>query len=394
MTQKYLTDAVHMDEIEKGVLNLVCAPTGSGKTRWALYVLSKTASKPYKVVYLIDTRNGKEQLLRNELTAFYDDDWRETVLHGETDWFGEAITHEKIVVMTYAKFGSLIRENASLANAFELIICDEIHNLPRFCQFTSNPSDIPLHKIARAQIERIVRAGKTTVVGISATPERAEKELNCKTKRISVDKDVRCFKTKETIPYLSPEFLLTQLSPADTGILYAAHIRKMKSLCARARELGFRAIAFWSINNTEYPMDAEQLAVREYILDHSELPPEYNLFIINASSETSINIFPHVDYIVVHTKEKETQVQVRGRYRGDLDRLYLWDSEAKIEVPQEFLDKKLFTDDKERLCETMRILKPNGTIRKWNSIQDVLIEAGYSIINGRENNRHYAIITE
>ena len=141
-------------------------------------------------------------------------------------------------------------------------------------------------------------------------------------------------------------------------------------------------------------MDAEQLAVREYILDHSELPPEYNLFIINASSETSINIFPHVDYIVVHTKEKETQVQVRGRYRDDLDRLYLWDSEAKIEVPQEFLDKKLFTDDKERLCETMRILKPNGTIQKWNSIQDVLIEAGYSIINERENNRHYAIITE
>ena len=57
-------------------------------------------------------------------------------------------------------------------------------------------------------------------------------------------------------------------------------------------------------------------------------------------------------------------------------------------------DKKLFTDDKERLCETMRILKPNGTIQKWNSIQDVLIEAGYSIINERENNRHYAIITE
>lgn len=200
MAQKYLTDAVHMDEIEKGVLNLVCAPTGSSKTHWALYVLSKTASKPYKVVYLIDTRNGKEQLLLNEQTAFYDDDWRETVLHGETVWFGEAITHEKIVVMTYAKFGSLLRENASLANAFELIICDEIHNLPRFCQFTSNPSDIPFHKIARAQIEQIVHAGQTTVVGISATPERAEKELNCKTKRISVDKDVRCFKTKETIP--------------------------------------------------------------------------------------------------------------------------------------------------------------------------------------------------
>ena len=394
MAQKYLMDAVHMDEIEKGVLNLVCAPTGSGKTHWALYVLSKTASKPYKVVYLIDTRNGKEQLLRNKMTAFYDDDWRETVLHGETDWFGEAILHEKIVVMTYAKFGSLLRENASLANVFELIICDEVHNLPRFSQFIRNPSDIPLHKIARAHIERIVRTGQTTVVGISATPERAEKELNCKTKRISVDKDVRCFKTKETIPYLSPEFLLTQLSPADTGILYVARIRKMKSLCARARELGFRAIALWSINNTEHPMDAEQLAAREYILEYSALPSEYNLFIINASSETSINIFSQVNYIVVHTKEKEMQVQVRGRYRGDLDRLYLWDSEAKIEVPQEFLDKKLFTDDKERLCETMRILKPNGTIRKWNSIQDVLIEAGYSIINGRENNRHYAIITE
>lgn len=55
---KYLSDAIHMNDIYSGMLNLVTAPVGCGKTYWALNVLSKTVSRPYKMVYLIDTVNG------------------------------------------------------------------------------------------------------------------------------------------------------------------------------------------------------------------------------------------------------------------------------------------------------------------------------------------------
>ena len=69
---KWLSEAVPPEEFEKRCLNLVCAPVGCGKSTWALNELSKIVSKPYKMLYLIDTRNGNNQIvLQNESTAFY-----------------------------------------------------------------------------------------------------------------------------------------------------------------------------------------------------------------------------------------------------------------------------------------------------------------------------------
>ena len=70
----------------------------------------------------------------------------------------------------------------------------------------------------------------------------------------------------------------------------------MQLLEKTANRIGIRAIAIWSINNTEHPMNDEQKRVRDYILSHAALPDEYDMVIINASSETSINIFSPIDY--------------------------------------------------------------------------------------------------
>lgn len=57
---KYLSDAIHMNDIYSDMLNLVTAPVGCGKTYWALNVLSKTVSRPYKMVYLREYPNAIE----------------------------------------------------------------------------------------------------------------------------------------------------------------------------------------------------------------------------------------------------------------------------------------------------------------------------------------------
>lgn len=390
---KYLSEAVHAEEIKAGVLNLVCAPVGSGKTHWALNVLSQTVSKPYKMVYLIDTVNGKEQLLKNENTAYYSRDWIATVQNGDV-WFGEAITGNKVVVMTYAKFGVLTKNYPDFGFSFELILCDEIHNLPRFSSFIShNPNDTPYHKIAKERLENIINQGKVKVIGLSATPKRAE-QLNCPFQYIEVDEDVRRFEVNKIIPYTNPKLLFNELSPKEKGIVYIGHITKMKEFWEKAERLGFSAIAIWSINNKDHPMTEEQHRAREYILAHSKLPPEYDLFIINASSETSINIFSKVGYIIIHTQEEEAQTQVRGRYRGDLDRLYLLDSTTISQVPEEFFGRKLFKEDKQKLCKALQIRnKESKYFYKWNTVKFKLEEAGYFITEDRENSRRYSIIT-
>ena len=99
---KYLSEAVRSEEIQIGQLNLVEAPTGAGKTTWALDTLAEEVSDKHRMVYLIDTVNGKEQLLQHESTTYYDRGWQEIVNSGIV-YFGE----KKVVVMTYAKFGVL-----------------------------------------------------------------------------------------------------------------------------------------------------------------------------------------------------------------------------------------------------------------------------------------------
>lgn len=387
--EKYLTEAVHADEIKSGQLNLVEAPVGAGKTTWALNVLAEEVSDKHRMVYLIDTVNGKQQLLRHESATYCDRHWEETVNNGIV-YFGE----KKVVVMTYAKFGVLAERYPKFGFDFEMILCDEIHNLIRFNNFTQkNPRDKRWHGIAKKRLEDIVlKSHKTKVIGLSATPQRAEQEFLTPVHKVTVDEDVRQFETKAEYGYSNLEYLIDSMPKDKVGLVYVAHIRQMKKLVELTKAKGLRAVAIWSINNKEYPMTEEQLCARDYIINQEILPPDYDIVIINASCETSINIRGKVDYIVIHSTEKEVQVQVRGRYRGDLNELYVYDKES-LEVPSEFLNVSLFTSDKKDLCETLRQRDKYKRIVGWTTVKERLFDEGYTITEGRYKNKWYAIIT-
>lgn len=385
---KWLAEAIHMENMQSGVLNLVHAPVGCGKTTWALNCLAQTVSNKNRMLYLIDTVNGREQLVKHEDTALYDKDWKERILNDMVDF-----ENAKVVVMTYAKFGVLADWYPEFGYNFEIILCDELHSLPRFSSFLHKPQDKQYHAIAKKRIEEIVnRSSLVKVIGLSATPERLERGLDCRIQYLPVDEDVRQLETKKIIPYTNIDNLIDSFSKEETGLIYVSHIRKMKALVEAAREKGHRAIAIWSKNNTEHPMTEEQQRARRYILDNAELPPEYDLVVINASSETSISLKSHIDYIVIHTQERETQVQVRGRYRNDLEMLYVLDRNT-LSVPDEFMDRKLFQEDKERLCEILGLRDKNNRLVKWTTVKKKILEKGYLIDEGRENNRRYSVIS-
>lgn len=386
---KYLSEAVHVEEIKTGQLNLVKAPVGAGKTTWALSTLAEEVTDKHRMVYLIDTVNGKQQLLRNENTTYYDRDWQEIVNSGIV-YFGE----KKVVVMTYAKFGVLAEKYPKFGFQFELILCDEIHNLIRFNTFTqNNPNDKRWHAIAKKRIEEIIlKSAKTKVIGLSATPDRAEKAFSAPVHRIPVDKEVREFETKAEYNYSNLEYLIESMPKGKIGLVYVARITQMKRLVEMIKTKGLRCVEVWSINNKDNPMTEEQLAARDYIINQEQLPPDYDVVIINASSETSINIRGRIDYIVIHSSEEEVRIQVRGRYRDDLEELYLYDKES-LEVPEEFLNVPLFKEDKDTLCEILRQTDEFKRLVKWTKTKEKLLEEGYEITEKRYNNRRYAIIS-
>lgn len=344
---KYLSELVDVCDLHTNELNVIQAPTGSGKSYFALSYIPSLVDDPYhKIVYLIDTCNGKEQIIDN-----YDNASREYRTWFE-DVFGRCFEGcDKVVVMTYAKFGIHCMEKPDFPNCFEYIICDELPSLVAFQYFSEIPN---YHSIAKGAIEAAVRNNKTKVVALTATPNRLVK-FNVPKHNIPINmEELRQYDVMECLPFTNLYNVIADVDEDDIGICYTSHIGKMKEIERKARERGLRPISIWSKANTEHPMTAEQLAARESILKTFTLPEQYNFLIINSSSETSIKIKSRIDYVIVHSKNEDTQIQVRGRVNNDLKKLYLPLTNIEdIVVPDKYIGVKLFTSDKNALCEAM-----------------------------------------
>ena len=389
---KYLSEVVSLDTLAKDKLNIVKAPTGSGKTYFALTAIPATLTDAaHKVVYLIDTINGREQILKNYNA-------RPIYRYWEVEVNGEALSFDdddRIVIITYAKFGVLMAKYPNFHEQFEYIICDELHSLINFQGFGEYRPN--LHTIAKDGIEKAVLNGHTKVIALSATPDRIKREFEAPTFDVPIDdSDLIQYETKQVIPYTNLDYLLTALDPMETGICYVSRITTMKIVEENARWEGLNPISIWSIRNSDHPLSEEQMRVRKHILDNFEIPAEYNLLIINASSETSLKIKSPVDYVIVHSNEAETQIQVRGRVNSDLSCLYLPnDDPTALTVPDDFLNRPLFKEDTDKLCEILNQRNECGRRYSWRKpLKEQLIECGYSITEGRKNYRRFSLITQ
>ena len=328
--------------------------------------------------------------MNHPITKYYDKEWRNDTLQG-VDHFGET----KVVVMTYAKFGSIVMDYPNFGDTFKYILCDEIHNLPRFCAFINDdPSAPKMHQQAWNRLINIINNTNVIVIGLSATPRIILSNESFTVNQITVDDDVRRYETFNTEKYNSVDLLLKKIQKGQKTLLYTSRIKNMKRIASEAEKLGLSVISIWSTKNADNPMTDKQHNARFYILKNSALPSEYDLVIINASCETSINLYGQIDNVIIDTQEEEAQVQVRGRYRHDLDNLYLLDYSAFPEVPKEFLNKELFADQRKTLCETLKIRNAQGTLLKWPSVKVALIEHKYTIIEKRFQNRRYYIIVK
>lgn len=385
---KYLSELINLEGLCINALNIIKAPTGSGKTYFALNELPKHCfNTTYNAVYLIDTINGKEQILKNynarPATYRWIQDMSEDGL-----WFCD---NKQVVIMTYAKFGFILSKQLEFYNRFKYIVCDELHKLIDFSHYQKS---INLHGLAKEGIESAIRNNSTIVLALTATPQKVYNYFNGEKYQVPINsEELRHYETNR-IEYFSDLFrLIKELDQTKTGLCYTGRIHNMNEASATAVSAGLKPLAFWSINNEDHLMSAEQLRVRSIVLNEYSIPPEYNFLIINSSSETSIKIKSPVDYVIVNNSNKDIQTQVRGRVNNDLDVLYLpSDSAPVIEVPDGFLGRKLFTEDKEQLCKELGLHNKNGRLYKWRGIKDKLLSQGYEIKDGRLANYRYSII--
>lgn len=214
---KYLSEAVDINNLETEKLNIIKAPTGSGKTYFALHEISSLCQNAlHQAVYLIDTINGKEQILRNYNATECNKYWLRDI-EGDYLWFQE---DSRVVIMTYAKFGFILSTKPEFYNYFDYIICDELHSLIRFQYFSQLPN---YHSIAKEGLERAVTNSKTTVIALTATPEIVKKEFNTAIYELPVSEDVRHYETTEVVRYTTAIFTVRHLLFITPGITTSCH---------------------------------------------------------------------------------------------------------------------------------------------------------------------------
>lgn len=386
---KYLSELVDVSALETGKLNVIMAPTGSGKTYFALQHIPSLVEDPiHEVVYLIDTINGKEQILQTYNAVPEYRGWSKEIIEDGL-WF---VADKNVVIITYAKFGYLCDRKPEFYKGFSYIICDEIHSLFKFQNFSRRPN---CHSVAREALERAVKENNTRVVALTATPSTVAREFYAPFIELPIDPtELIRYEEKEVIRYNNIKSVLLMIEENTVGLCYISRIANMIEFQKSAENAGLTAICIWSINNSDYTMNEEQMRVRQSILERFEIPAEYNLVIINASSETSLKIKSPVDYVIVNSDNQDTQIQVRGRVNGDLQTLYLpTDKIIEINVPDEYLNKRLFSEEKEQLVKTLNLRDPsNNRLYKWPTVNKLLIQMDYVITEGRQNSKRYVEI--
>lgn len=127
--RKYLSEVITPD-YQKKVFNVIEAPCGSGKTYYALHGLVETilGEKPQynKMLYLIDTCAGRTNIIdKNFCLCRYFDQYIDTM--DEMAFSEIDRSNDKSVVMTFAKFGVLMRKMPEYYKRFSLIVVDEYH---------------------------------------------------------------------------------------------------------------------------------------------------------------------------------------------------------------------------------------------------------------------------
>ena len=388
----YLGEVLDLEALRKGRANIIVAPCHSGKTTAACKIMERHARHPANVIYLIDTRAGKDALLLKKNAQKCTEAW---VHQYDPFWWGERPVRTNFTVMTYHQFGLALLEESSFLIGIDLIICDEIHNLVKYVAIeASTYEQNDLAGDAKEQIccqhalESIGRlAAREThapmIVMLTATSAPITRKFDtmhvpyeCMDYYGKVYED----ETFQRIYYADIAEVISRIN--GKTLIYVPTIELMKEYAELVREVSPNVVCLWSIHSSK-ELDEDQLKARESILHDELIPKDIDVLLINAAYETSLNI-NNEDFrtMIIHCSNPDTQIQVRGRIRHDIDALYLLDrghEHISAYFPAKYLDKWLPTDQVHAITDAMNLRSEKGRELKWPSLKKLLEKDGYLI---------------
>lgn len=403
----------------RGDYNILDCGIRTGKTYWAINNLAGFTrdGNLNRILFLTDTTALKEQLIHD-----YGDSCVEADLLWERQpgtWTNEAT---KIGVMCYQRLGQkCIKDDLNWLEEVDVICWDECDSIFDFAtqafvkarkQDFGRGSNAELLTIIQSYAirkdymplvllgkwEEIVNEGRIMCIGLSASPERAYqyyKSLVSASYQGKLEvgykmaEDIYFYNIKEHIKQLRPE-------PNKGYWCFSPFIEPNRSLVQLANEQGFKAIELHSLNNTDKPMDAEQMRVYNAIITTGMVPLEYDFVIVNKALARGITIRDErFDNVIINSVYKEDRIQAARQ-------TFQYQRHLKTfapQIPEEYLDQWLPITKCRELAEYMAVPEMDAANRNrtmtWNKLKEYLPIIGYTVqqkrkmLNGKQQQACY-----
>ncbi len=415
----YLSDAVVYESFKLGFLNLITAPCGSGKTTAAFNTIPQYLKvEPQRSLILINTVSGAEEFVNDDRAYYYDYNGK------EWDTFFTP-QYDKPTVMTYALFGAKVKSGQLDPQAYDYIVCDEMHVLNKYIAMARGklkkqyPQAAPWQLndmlqmtcftyIAIETIYQLIKSKNTWVFALTATPEQLYKydlaKLGKIINEVQFSQKLHAYEILYKFEYAEIEPILRAVLPENRKrLFYFNTIKELQQYKQILIECGRQAEAIWSMTAST-KMDQHGLTTRECVLNEHRFPDDVQDLLINSAYETAISIKdPMVKEGYIHTSNKDTRVQAVNRMRQNLEVVGYYNINAHKEhkkkekekvtledycknIPPEYFNQRLTTEMKEDLIILIDFPK------KWTSLKKALINQGYEVIDGSTGAQRYSII--
>ena len=383
----HLSDALTKEQpyYQRGRLNLIVAQTGQGKTTAAVHTIPEQLGiQPQRCLILIDTTMGEEEKIALE----------------ECQMWGEKL--DKPYILNYQKFAAMIKRGEISADMFDYVACDEIHNLIKYVRIDEaniwkrNPESdkevicllLAHESLSYIAIDTLFHWAELQGVwwfGLTATADSLEKWPRLKNyiNEIQIQEQLMAYEVFQKYSYTNVHTLLAS-NPDVKRLIFAPTIELAEQFAREIQEKTNRNVmCLWSRRSSKQ-LSSTQLATIQHLQYQHNYPDNIDDIIATEAYATGWNLVDdNVQIVIVHSGNKDIQIQFPGRKRGDWQIQYNYNSQAaenekremrrnkllteisnqKWVVPQEYLNRKLTKQDKEELIRIMQYP------RKWTSLK-------------------------